>query len=53
MNIKFLQPAKMDELLRVDARIKELGGARIVFNQVIVNEQAGLVCDAEPFLNIF
>ena len=47
MNIKFLQPAKMDELLRVDARIKELGGARIVFNQVIVNEQAGVVCDAE------
>ena len=47
MNIKFHQPAKMDDLLSVNARIKEYRGASLVFRQSIINEQSAPVCDAE------
>jgi acyl-CoA thioester hydrolase len=47
MNIRFHQPAKMDELLTVNARIEEIGGARLLFHQAVVNEQSNLVCDAD------
>lgn len=47
MNIRFHQPAKLDELLNVNARIKEFGGASLVFHQTIVNGQSTPVCDAE------
>lgn len=46
-NITFHQPAKMDELLRVNARIKEMGGARLVFHQAVMNQNSNLICDAE------
>lgn len=47
MNIRFHQPAKMDELLNVNAKIKDFGGASLVFHQTIFNEQSVTVCDAE------
>ena len=47
MNIRFHQPAKMDELLNINARIKNFGGANLVFQQTIFNEQLVPVCDAE------
>lgn len=47
LNIRYHQPAKMDELLSVNARIREFGGANLVFHQTILNEQSVPVCDAE------
>ena len=47
MTVRYHQPAAMDELLQVKTTIRETGGARMLFYQAIVNEQAGLVCDAD------
>lgn len=47
MNIRFHQPAKMDDLLNVNATIKNFGGASLVFHQTIFNEHSMPVCDAE------
>ena len=47
MTIRFHQPARMDDLLNVNARIVEFGGASLVFHQTIYNEQTLPVCDAE------
>lgn len=47
MTVRFHQPAKMDDLLNVNARIKECRGASLLFQQTIVNEQSAPVCEAE------
>lgn len=35
MNCDFLRPSRMDDLLEVDTRVKELGGASVTLSQVI------------------
>ena len=47
INIRFNQPAKMDDLLSVNARIKKFTAASLVFQQIIFNEKSVPVCDAE------
>jgi acyl-CoA thioester hydrolase len=47
MTIRFHQPAKLDDLLNINARIKECRGASLLFQQAIVNEQSTPLCDAE------
>jgi acyl-CoA thioester hydrolase len=36
MNMEFLRPARMDDVLEVETRVKELGGASVRLNQTIV-----------------
>lgn len=40
MNMDFLRPARMDDLLEVETRVKELGGASVTLNQVITRQGA-------------
>lgn len=47
MTIHFHQPARLDELLSVNARIIECRGASLLFQQSIIKETANPVCEAE------
>lgn len=47
MTIRFVQPARLDDLLEVRARIKHCAGASLVFDQTISSETGELVCAAE------
>ena len=47
MNIEFLKPARMDDLLQVRARLTRGGGASLGFEQSISNEAAELICRAD------
>ena len=38
MNMDFIRPGRMDDLLVVETRVKELGGASIMLNQTILND---------------
>lgn len=47
MTIRFHQAAKMDDLLSVNARLRQCRGASLLFQQTIHNEQSAPVCEAE------
>ena len=47
VNIRFLRPARLDDLLEVRARIRECLGARILFDQSIHGQDRKLLCQAE------
>ncbi|HYD16308.1 MAG TPA: YbgC/FadM family acyl-CoA thioesterase [Hyphomicrobium sp.] len=39
MNCDFLRPARMDDVLMVETRVKELGGASVTLLQAVLNEE--------------
>ncbi len=39
MSLEFLRPARMDDLLVVETRVKELGGASVTLIQEILNDE--------------
>ena len=47
MNIEFLKPARIDDLLAVRARIRHSGGASLAFEQSISAETGELICRAD------
>lgn len=47
MNIQFLRPARIDDLLSVRARITAAAGASLTFDQSIHNEADELICRAD------
>lgn len=46
LNIKYLFPARMDDLLTITTEIKEMGACHICFAQQIVNQHGQLISDA-------
>lgn len=46
MSFEFLRPARMDDLLEVETRVKELGGASVTLLQTILNGEQR-ICEAE------
>ena len=46
INMKFQQPAQLDDLLNVKTRMKKTGGASFVFEQEVFKDQ-DLLCQAE------
>ena len=46
LQIRYESPARMDETLRVESRVLEAGGARVLFEQFILNEPGECVCRA-------
>lgn len=38
MNMDFLRPGRMDDVLHVETRVRELGGASVTLDQVIVRD---------------
>lgn len=49
-NIKYLLPAKYDDLLTVTTRINSVNAARIFFDYVITNEDEQVICTAQTTL---
>ncbi|MGH8247515.1 MAG: tol-pal system-associated acyl-CoA thioesterase, partial [Gammaproteobacteria bacterium] len=47
MSVRFVRPARLDDLLEVRARIKHCTGARLVFEHTINNASGELLCAAE------
>ncbi len=47
LNIKFLLPARLDDLLDVSAKLTGTGGASLQFIQTISNRRQQLICTAE------
>ncbi len=47
LDIQFLRPARIDQLLDVVSRIKHIGGASLVFEQSVCHTGAELLCSAE------
>ena len=47
INIKFMQPARFDELLDVNATLVKIGGASLRFRQSISNQKSIKLCDAD------
>ncbi|MGV6801168.1 MAG: tol-pal system-associated acyl-CoA thioesterase [bacterium] len=43
MELDFLRPARIDDLLEVQTSLMEMRGARMIFNQVIMKEDQKLV----------
>ena len=46
LNLDFLKPARIDEILEIETRVKELGAASLVLDQRIVRDGM-LLCQAE------
>lgn len=44
--IKYIVPAKLDNLLTISSRISEQNKCSFVFNQSMYNEQNNLICEA-------
>ncbi|MFN5912232.1 MAG: acyl-CoA thioesterase, partial [Bacteroidota bacterium] len=49
-NVRYILPAKYDDLLTVTTRIIAVEGARIVFEYVITNELNDKICEADTTL---
>lgn len=47
MNCEFLRPARMDDVLTVETRVKDLGGASVTLIQTVVGAQGRPVFEAE------
>jgi acyl-CoA thioester hydrolase len=47
LDIQFLRPARIDQLLDVVARIKHCGGASLLFEQTVCNTGAETLCNAQ------
>ena len=47
MNCEFLRPSRMDDVLTVETRVKELGGASVTLNQTVMGAQGRPVFEAE------
>lgn len=47
MNCEFLRPSRMDDVLTVETRVKELGGASVTLIQTVVGPQGRAVFEAE------
>ena len=45
-NVRFVRPARMDDLLTVCAALERAGGASLDFLQHIDNESGGRICEA-------
>lgn len=46
LNIKYLYPARLDDLLTLSTQISEQNKCSFVFNQTIHNEDNNLICEA-------
>src|SRR5262249_15548343 len=46
MGLEFLKPARIDEILEVETRVKEVGAASLVLDQRIVRDGT-VLCEAE------
>lgn len=44
-NIKYHIPARMDDILRIETRLIEVRGARMVFEQIMQNQHNKRVCE--------
>lgn len=44
--IKYIRPARLDDLLTVTTMIKELRACSLVFEQAVTNQHKILICDA-------
>ena len=47
LDVHFLRPARIDQLLDVTARIKHCGGASLLFEQTVCDTGAELLCNAQ------
>ena len=47
MDIQFMRPARLDQLLDVVARVKHCGGASLLFEQTVCNTGAEPLCNAQ------
>lgn len=47
MNCEFLRPSRMDDVLTVETRVKELGGASVTLIQTVIGPQGRPVFEAE------
>lgn len=47
LSIKYRSPARLDDLLTVTTEITEVKACSFIFEQMIVNQQEHLVCDAQ------
>ncbi len=43
LSVRFVRPARLDDLLQVDARVQEVGGASLLFAQQARNEAGELL----------
>lgn len=50
MNVKFIRPARFDELLNVQSSVTGIDGAKLTFRQSILDRSESLKCDAEVFI---
>ena len=46
LRVKYIFPAKLDDLLTVTTQIKELKACSFVFEQVVINQHEKLICEA-------
>lgn len=47
MDVRFMRPARIDQLLDVTARIMHCGGASLLFEQAVCDTGAELLCSAQ------
>ena len=47
LEIQFMRPARIDQLLEVVSRIKHCGGASLLFEQTVCDSGAELLCSAQ------
>lgn len=47
LSIKYRVPARLDDLLTITTEIKEIKPCSLMFEQVIINQQEQIICDAE------
>ncbi|CAN5153825.1 thioesterase family protein [soil metagenome] len=50
MNFKFIKPAKFDDLLTIEVRLKEIPFVKIAFDYSIFNEEKELITTASTIL---
>lgn len=47
LTVRYLKPARLDELLQVEARAEETGGASVLFAQAVRNEAGDLLAEGQ------